>query len=109
MSESSIAVEIKNLFFEFDSELLFEDFNLEIKKGSFTCILGRSGCGKSSLLKLIQGIYRPQRGSIVKKLESTIAFQQSPLFPWMSVYENLLVAIPDKYTQTEKKKLFLRI
>lgn len=51
-------IEIKNLKFGYNKNLLYNDFNLEIKKGSFVSILGANGAGKSTLVKLLIGILK---------------------------------------------------
>ena len=57
------AIEVKNLSFSYDQKVL-EDINLEVKEGDFTVIIGPNGGGKSTLLKLILGILKPQKGEI---------------------------------------------
>lgn len=61
-------IEIKNLYYKYsdeDSEVLFEDFNLNIERGSFTAILGHNGSGKSTLAKLFNGLYKPTSGEVL--------------------------------------------
>ena len=48
-------IEIKNLNFKYDSSIIFNDFNMEIKEGSFTCIAGNNTSGKTTIIKLISG------------------------------------------------------
>jgi NitT/TauT family transport system ATP-binding protein len=83
--------------------VVFEDFNLSIKdisgRGQFTTILGKSGCGKSTILKYICGLQKPTSGEIYlhgKKLQESdripMVFQQYSSFPWMSVLRN--IALP---------------
>jgi len=59
------ALEIKNLWFSYPNggEIL-KDINLSIKKGSFTVIIGENGCGKTTLLKQINGLLKPNRGKV---------------------------------------------
>lgn len=49
-------VVINKLSFRYDDKVIFNDFNLSIKKGSFTTILGNNGCGKSTLVRLLTGL-----------------------------------------------------
>ena len=63
-------IEIKNLKFEFNDadkgiEPVIDNLNLEIKRGSFTVILGHNGSGKSTLAKLLNGLYKPTGGSVI--------------------------------------------
>ncbi len=62
-------IELNNVTYKYSSEdaefTVLKDFNLKIKKGSFTVILGHNGSGKSTLAKLMNGLYKPQSGSVL--------------------------------------------
>lgn len=60
-------IEIKNAVYKYDdeSEDVLHGVSLNIKKGEFLCILGHNGCGKSTLAKLINGLYQPTSGSVL--------------------------------------------
>ncbi len=61
-------IELNNVTFEYDGEQegkkVIENFNLSIKRGSFTVILGHNGSGKSTLAKLFNGLYKPTSGTV---------------------------------------------
>ena len=61
-------IEIKNITFEYEdgdqNDIILENFSLDIKRGSFTVILGHNGSGKSTLAKLLNGLYKPTDGNI---------------------------------------------
>lgn len=58
-------IEIKNIYFNYNDEnVVLSDFSLNIKKGSYTVIVGHNGSGKSTLAKLIVGLLEPEKGSI---------------------------------------------
>lgn len=93
-----INVELQNITFLYSNgEQILKNFNLSIKAGSFVCLLGESGCGKSTILRLIAGLEKPQIGSIkidakpvISPNSSTgIVFQQPSLIPWLDVEDNL--------------------
>ncbi len=68
-------IEVKNLCYSYadeDKQVLFEDFNLSIERGSFTVILGHNGSGKSTLAKLFNGLYKPTSGCVLVDNMSTL-------------------------------------
>ena len=74
-----------------------EDLSLSVQRGEVLCILGASGCGKSTFLSLVAGFIAPTRGEIllegrpIRGLEPRcgMIFQQYALFPWLTVLENV--------------------
>jgi NitT/TauT family transport system ATP-binding protein len=76
-----------------------ENINLQIRQGEFVSLLGASGCGKSSLLKLFAGLMPPSAGDLLLDGQPVagpsprlgIAFQRPTLMPWKTVLENTLV------------------
>jgi NitT/TauT family transport system ATP-binding protein len=67
---------------------------LSVAAGSFTCVVGASGCGKSTLLNLLAGVDTPTSGSVTVRGRTGLMFQESALFPWLTVADN--VALPLK-------------
>ncbi|MDL2267565.1 ABC transporter ATP-binding protein [Desulfovibrio sp. OttesenSCG-928-G15] len=108
---SSIAVE--NLAFAYDSEVVLKDINLRIESGDFACLLGESGCGKSTFLRLMAGLAMPTAGVIKVDgkpvngagLDRGVVFQDYSLFPWLTNGYNLLLALRQKYKDKSKKEL----
>ena len=78
-----------------------EDIDLEVRENEFVTLVGASGCGKSSLLKLIGGLVPPTRGTIRirgRALDGPYSdvgfvFQEALLLPWRSVLDNVLFSI----------------
>ena len=62
-------IEVKNITFEYEDDdqkdTVLKEFSLDIKRGSFTVILGHNGSGKSTLAKLLNGLYKPTSGEIM--------------------------------------------
>ena len=95
---------LRNISFSYheqnNKKIILDNFNCKIKKGKFTSIIGPSGTGKSSLLKLIAGLIEPEKGEIkfenriINQVISKITLiQQNPsLMPWLSVYDNIILA-----------------
>jgi NitT/TauT family transport system ATP-binding protein len=75
--------------------------NLEIKVGEYVCLLGPSGCGKSTLLRIITGLNPATEGAVLYRGQplqgvnphATIVFQTFALYPWLTVEENVDVAL----------------
>ncbi len=100
--EAVDVINLKNLNQSFDTPkgkfTLFKDFSLDIKdfsgEGQFISILGKSGCGKSQLLKIISGLTQPDSGEVLvygkpQTGKIPMVFQQYSSFPWMSVLDNV--------------------
>lgn len=67
--------------------------SLEVAPGEFCCLVGASGCGKSTLLNLLAGLDTPAAGSISVQGRTSLMFQESALFPWLSVRGNIKLAL----------------
>lgn len=93
MSDTGSVITIRDVSKTFADRKIIEDFNLEVKKGTFVSFVGPSGCGKSTLLRLIAGLEYPDHGSIEILNNSEISigfvFQEPNLLPWKTVYENV--------------------
>jgi len=78
-----------------------KDVNLKLYENEFVCLVGPSGSGKSSLLRIITGLQKPTEGDVFYKgkplrginPEATIVFQTFALFPWLTVLENVELAL----------------
>lgn len=89
-----------------------ENISAEISAGSFVSFLGASGCGKTTLLRLISGLETPTGGEIhVDDVKVTGAsadigfvFQQPKLFPWMTVYENIAFGLKARKVYSNEKE-----
>jgi NitT/TauT family transport system ATP-binding protein len=66
--------------------------SLEVAPGELMCLVGASGCGKTTLLNLVAGLDLPQRGAIDVASRPALMFQDAALFPWLNVRDN--VALP---------------
>ncbi|MGQ4273851.1 ABC transporter ATP-binding protein [Terrihabitans sp. B22-R8] len=78
---------------------IFDDLSLDVAEGSFVAVLGSSGGGKSTLLKLLAGLARPQAGNMSfagtpisgPRREIGMVFQKPTLLPWRTVRDNVLL------------------
>lgn len=78
--------------------LIYEDFELSVEPGSFLCLLGPSGIGKTTLLNMIAGLDKEYEGSInftgATRPRIGYAFQTPRLLPWRTLLQNLLLVLP---------------
>lgn len=93
------AISIKNAIIGYSEDYkLFENFSIDINKGEYVSILGKTGIGKTTILKSLIGLNSLISGQINVNGSIAICFQDSRLFPHMNVYNNIL------YPLTVKKK-----
>ena len=90
-SESDHAVRVEGARFGFEGALLFDGLELALERGRWTCLLGPSGVGKSSLLRVIAGLERLEAGSLSVLGGASVAYmaQQDLLMPWLSALGNV--------------------
>lgn len=92
-----------------------KDINFEVEKGEFISIIGPSGCGKSTLLNIISGILKPSSGEILycnKQVGVNLdkmgyMFQKDYLFPWLTVWENVLLGLKIKKINTAENREYV--
>ncbi|MGZ9899037.1 ABC transporter ATP-binding protein [Shewanella gaetbuli] len=78
-----------------------KDVNLKIYKGEFVSLIGHSGCGKSTVLNIVAGLYQASKGGVILKNtevsqpgpERAVVFQNHSLLPWLSSYQNVELAV----------------
>jgi NitT/TauT family transport system ATP-binding protein len=63
--------------------------DLEVDEGEFVCLIGASGCGKSTILNLVAGLDQPSAGAVDVRGRTALMFQESALFPWLTVAANV--------------------
>ena len=114
-----ISISAEGLGFSYDRETLLKDVTLELPKGSFAAITGQSGIGKSTLLKLLLGIYRPSSGglylcmegeklSVDRSVRRMFAYvPQGNLLLSGTIRENLTVANPDATDAQLRQALYV--
>lgn len=90
-------VEVKNLTKYFGSLHVLDDISFNIRKGEFVCVVGPTGCGKTTFLNLLTRIYMPTKGDLYidgvsadpKKHNLAFVFQEPSAMPWLTVEKNL--------------------
>ena len=106
-------IECNHIDFSYDSKTILQGIDLKIENGEFLCILGQSGCGKSTFLRLLAGLERPSAGEIRIDGEPVggpdrhcaVVFQDYSLFPWMTTGANLTLALHAAYPDKKRKEV----
>lgn len=95
-------IEIKNLWKEYGDTVVLENINLKVQEREFVTIVGASGCGKTTFLRMLLGEETPTRGTFLldgKPLPSEpgpdrgIVFQRYSVFPHLTVLENVMLGL----------------
>ena len=92
---------------------VFEDVNFGINKGEFVCIIGHSGCGKSTILNILAGLDSASSGVVLMEnrevagpsLDRGVVFQNYSLLPWMSALKNITFAVRSRWPQWSKEQV----
>jgi NitT/TauT family transport system ATP-binding protein len=92
-------ISVKNLNKAYGNEEIFKNFNLDLYDDKVNCIIGKSGCGKSTFLNIIAGLMEIQSGEIqgVSLKDISYIFQEDRLIEWLTVKENLELALKKYY------------
>jgi len=97
MSDVKNKVEVMNLCKSFGDLVVLDDCNFNIEEGEFVCVVGPTGCGKTTFLNLLTCLIEPTSGQILidgkpadpKIHDLAFVFQEPSLFPWKTVEQNL--------------------
>lgn len=92
---------------------IFENFWLRINRGEFVCIIGHSGCGKTTVLNILAGLDTPSEGGVIvdgkeisgPSLDRAVIFQGHALLPWMSVLGNVSYAVSARHPDWSREKV----
>ena len=120
------AIEFRNVTIEFDGRKVLNDLSFKVMKGETKIILGGSGCGKSTTIKLVLGLLKPDSGQVLVDGEDVtnysevqmmyvrkkigMIFQEGALFDSLSVYDNVAFklheqGVPEEEVQTEVRRM----
>ena len=113
MAENTTKVLVRNLCKSFGELEVLKDCNFQIEKGEFVCVVGPTGCGKTTFLNLLTCLIEPTSGEILvdgekadpRKHNLAFVFQEPTAYPWLTVKENLGFSLkmkkhPKSYIQT---------
>ncbi len=93
---SAAGASVRNLSLSFGSTDVLRELDLEIAPGEFVALLGRSGSGKTSLLRVLAGLEEPTAGTTNVPQARAVVFQEPRLLPWKPVWENVALGLTGK-------------
>ncbi|MCR9255274.1 MAG: ABC transporter ATP-binding protein [Alphaproteobacteria bacterium] len=96
-----------------DQLTVFENVNFGIEKGEFVCIIGHSGCGKSTIMNVLAGLGEASEGVVVMdgrevkgpSLDRGVVFQNYSLLPWLSALKNVTFAVRARHPGWSKEEV----
>jgi nitrate/nitrite transport system ATP-binding protein len=107
---------LENLCITFDTDNgplnVLNDVSLKINQGEFISLIGHSGCGKSTVLNIVAGLLNATKGGVLlenKEVDEpgpdrAVVFQNHSLLPWLSVYDNVRLAVDQVFKKTKSKQ-----
>ncbi len=106
-------LEIRDVSKNFDDVSVLKNINLQVDAGEFITLLGSSGCGKTTLLRILAGLETPNTGSVIlegvditdnppNKRDMSMVFQNYALFPHMNVFDNIAYSLKLKKQSKEE-------
>jgi nitrate/nitrite transport system ATP-binding protein len=92
---------------------VFHAVNFDIEKGEFVCIIGHSGCGKTTILNILAGLDEATSGDVVMdgrevfgpSLDRGVVFQSHALMPWLTVAKNIAFAVKSRWPNLSDEKV----
>ncbi len=112
MSKENVKVQVRHLTKKFGDLLVLNDVSFEVKKGQFLCVVGPTGCGKTTFLNCITKLYEPTSGEILldgepvdlRKHNVSYIFQEYSAMSWLTVEQNIAFGLNIKHFPKEEVK-----
>jgi nitrate/nitrite transport system ATP-binding protein len=112
---NNIHLNIDHVTMQFDTDsgpfTALENVSLKVDKGEFVSLIGHSGCGKSTVLNIIAGLYQATKGGVILDghevnepgPERAVVFQNHSLLPWLTSYQNVELAVKQVFKGKKSK------
>jgi nitrate/nitrite transport system ATP-binding protein len=108
-------LQVQALAKRYPGSTVFEDVNFAMEKGEFVCIIGHSGCGKTTILNVLAGLDEASGGTVIMdnrevagpSLDRGVVFQGHALMPWLSVMNNIAFAVKSRWPDWNRIQLQL--
>ena len=100
-------IRIENINKRYDDNVIFENFKIDFYENKINCILGKSGCGKTTLLNIISGVIQNDTKDFkgIENLGISYIFQDDRLIEWLTVEDNIKLVIKKYYNEKEINEL----
>lgn len=110
MENQKNKVEVKHLCKQFKELKVLDDCSFNIREGEFVCVVGPTGCGKTTFLNLLADLIEPTSGEVLidgtkadpRKHNISFIFQEPSAFPWLTVQKNLEFGLKAKSKEKQK-------
>jgi sulfonate transport system ATP-binding protein len=104
MSERKIKIEVKSLTKSFEDLLVLDDINFHVYEGELLCIVGPTGCGKTTFLNLLSKLTSPTKGDVLidgepanpRKHNISFVFQEPSCLPWRTIRDDVKIGLEIK-------------
>jgi len=108
-------LQVQELEKRYPGATIFERLNFTMERGEFVCIIGHSGCGKTTILNVLAGLDAPSGGTVIMdnrevagpSLDRGVVFQGHALMPWLSVMNNIAFAVKSRWPDWNRIQLQL--
>jgi nitrate/nitrite transport system ATP-binding protein len=98
-------LQVQDLAKRYGATTVFERVDFTIERGEFVCIIGHSGCGKTTILNIVAGLDTPSAGTLIMdnrevagpSLERGVVFQGHALMPWLTALSNIAFAVRSRW------------
>ena len=110
--QERVKVKVRNMTKKFGDLLVLNDISFDVKEGEFLCVVGPTGCGKTTFLNCLTNLYQPTSGEILvddvpvdlKKQNIAYIFQEYSTMPWLTVEENVGYGLKIKKAPKEEAR-----
>jgi nitrate/nitrite transport system ATP-binding protein len=106
-------ISIEGIAKRYGATTIFGDLWLAMRRGEFTCVIGHSGCGKTTVLNILAGLDAPSEGVVIvdgqaiegPSLDRAVIFQSHALLPWRTVMGNVAYAVSSKWRRHNRAQV----
>ena len=106
-------LQVRGLAKRFGGTAVFDEVDFDIAQGEFVCIIGHSGCGKTTILNILAGLDEASAGTVIMdarevrgpSLDRGVVFQGHALMPWLSVLSNIAFAVRSRWPEKTRAEV----